>query len=133
MLGYVRIGKRKKKKTGTELRLQTGHRIRDLQDILGSLYKHLIHPVSGKSKTPQLSMSLTHETLAVIYHNTLFKRMKLETGMSVLDHSISWCWAVDSELKMGEVENGKTIVVQKCAQCRAVEKRSNCKVRCDLH
>lgn len=78
-------------------------------------------------------MSLTHETLAVIYHNTLFKRMKLETGMSVLNHSISWCWAVDSELKMGEVENGKTIVVHKCAQCRAVEKRSNCKVRCDLH
>lgn len=40
---------------------------------------------------------------------------------------------MDSELKMGEVENGKKIVVQKCAQGHAVEKRSNCKVRCDLH
>lgn len=79
---------KKKKTTRIELRLQTGHRIRDLQDILGSLCNRLIHPVSGKSKTPQLSMSLTHETLAVIYHNTLFQRMKLEPGMSVLDHSI---------------------------------------------
>lgn len=40
---------------------------------------------------------------------------------------------MDSELKMGEVENGKKIVVQKCAQGHAVEKRSNCKIRCDLH